>query len=213
MTNNRNAVLLPDWTWEFHGHRCPFMPIGYRMGLAAMRELGVARVKDHGVFALVEIGVGHPQTCMADGVMSATGCTYGKLMMERLGYGKMAMVLHVPGRGTVRVYLRSEFQDELSKQEFFSYRKRGVEPSDIPIEVTNRAVSFVLGATDDQEFAISRLPDFVFSRPRGSFAKVKCSRCGEYVFERYARSAEGKVLCIPCSGYVESRLDPLKGGQ
>ena len=189
------------------------MPIGYRMGLVAMRELGVERVKDHGVFALVEIGVGHPQTCMADGVMSATGCTYGKLMMERLGYGKMATVLYAAGKGAVRVYLRSEFQDELGKQEFFSYRKRGVEPSDIPSEVTQRAVEVVLGATEEQMFKIERLRDFAFGRPRGSFSKVKCTRCGEYVFERYARSVEGKTLCIPCSGYTESRLDPLKGGQ
>ena len=183
------------------------------MGLVAMRELGVERVRDHGVFALVEIGVGHPQTCMADGVMSATGFTYGKLMMERLGYGKMAMILHAPGKGAARVYLRSEFQDELAKQEFFSYRKRGVEPSDIPGEVTARAVAVGLGATDEQLFTESRPPDLAFGRPKGSFAKVKCSRCGEYVFERYARTAEGKSLCIPCSGYAESHLDPLKGGQ
>ena len=189
------------------------MPIGYRMGLVAMRELGVERAKDHGVFALVEIGVGHPQTCMADGVMSATGCTYGKLMMERLGYGKMAVILYALGKGAVRVYLRSEFQDEFGKQEFFSYRKRGVEPSDIPIEVTQQAVEAVLGATEEQMFKVERLADFKFSRPKGSFAKVKCSTCGEYVFERYARSVEGKIHCIPCSGYAESRLDSLKGGQ
>ena len=178
-----------------------------------MRELGVERAKDHGVFALVEIGVGHPQTCMADGVMSSTGCTYGKLMMERLGYGKMAMVLYAPGKGAVRVCLRPEFQDELGKQEFFSHRRRGVEPSDIPIEVTERAVGAVLGATDEQMFKAERLSNFTFSRPKGSFAMVKCSRCGEYVFERYARSVDGKTLCIPCSGYTETRIDPLKGGQ
>lgn len=204
---------LPDWTWEFHGHRCPFMPIGYRMGLAAMKALGVGRTKDHGTFALVEIGVGHPQTCMADGVMSATGCTYGKLMTERLGYGKIAMILHAPGKGAVRVYLRSEFQDELGKQDFFSYRKKGVEPSDIPVEVTQRAVDVVLGASDEQLFTVEHLRDFEFGRPKGSFAKVKCTRCGEYVFERYARFVGGNALCIPCSGYTESRLDTMKGGQ
>ena len=183
------------------------------MGLAAMRELGVERAKDHGVFALVEIGVGHPQTCMADGVMSSTGCTYGKLMMERLGYGKMAMVLHAPGKGAVRVYLRSEFQDGLATQEFFFYRKRGIEPSEIPADVTQKAVEAVLGASDEKLFKAERLPDFKFSRPKGSFAKAKCERCGEYIFERYVRRAEGKTLCIPCSGYVESHLDPLKGAQ
>jgi formylmethanofuran dehydrogenase subunit E len=189
------------------------MPIGYRMGLAAMRELGVERVKDHGVFALVEIGVGHPQTCMADGVMSATGCTYGKLMMERLGYGKMAAILYAPGRGAVRVYLQSDFQDELGKEEFFSYRKRGIEPSDVPEDVTQRAVDLVLSTPEDGMFKVERLPGFTFSRPKGSFSKVKCSRCGEYVFERYIRSVDGKPLCMSCSGYTESRLDTLKGDQ
>ncbi len=178
-----------------------------------MRELGIERVKDHGVFALVEIGVGHPQACMADGVMSATGCTYGKLMMERLGYGKMAAILFAPGKGAVRIYLRSEFQDELGKQEFFAYRKRGVEPSDVPSEVTNRAVDMVLEAPEETMFSIERLPDFRFERPKGSFARARCSRCREYVFERYLRTVDGMPMCIPCSGFTEPRPDMLKGTQ
>ena len=204
---------LPEWTWEFHGHRCPFMPIGYRLGLLARRELGVDRAKDHGMFALVEIGVGHPQTCMADGVMAATGCTYGKSMMERLGCGKVAMIRYAPGNGAVRVSVRPEFQDELGTQEFFSYRKRGIEPSQIPADVTARAVDVVLRAPEERLFKVERLPDFVFGRPRGSFAKVKCSRCQEYVFERYVRTVDGKPLCIPCSGFTEPRPEVLRGTQ
>ncbi len=183
------------------------------MGIEAMRELGIERAKDHGVFALVEIGVGHPQACMADGVMAATGCTYGKLMMERLGYGKVAMVLHAPGRGAVRVYLRSEFQDELATEEFFAYRKRGIEPSGVPADVTQRVVDRVLESPVDRMFKIERVPDFAFARPKSSFAKAKCSRCGEYVFERYLRIVDGRPLCIPCSGFTEARPDVLRGGQ
>ncbi len=178
-----------------------------------MRELGIERVKDHGVFALVEIGVGHPQACMADGVMAATGCTYGKLMMERLGYGKMAMILFAPGKGAVRVYLRSEFQDELGKQEFFAYRKRGIEPSYVPSDVTERAVNAVLAAPEETMFKIEMLRDFRFERPKGSFGKTRCSRCQEYVFERYIRTVDGKPVCIPCSGFTEPRPDVLRGTQ
>lgn len=203
----------PEWAYEFHGHRCPFMPIGFRMGRTAMRALGVERVTDHGVYALVEIGVGHPQTCMADGVMVATGCTYGKLLMERLGHGKMALILYAPGHGAQRVYLRSEFQDELAKQEFFSYRKRGVEPSEIPREVTERAVHVVLRAPEAEIFQVEPLPEFTFSRPTGSFVRVRCSRCREYVFERYVRFVNGQPVCLPCSGFVEPRLDVLRGVQ
>ena len=183
------------------------------MGLLARRELGVDRAKDHGMFALVEIGVGHPQTCMADGGMAAAGCTYGKAMMERLGYGKMAMILYAPGKGAVRVSVRPEFQDELGTQEFFSYRKRGIEPSQIPADVTARAVDVVLRAPEERLFKVERLPDFVFGRPKGSFAKVKCSRCQEYVFERYVRTVDGKPLCIPCSGFTEPRPEVLRGTQ
>jgi len=38
----------PEWAFEFHGHLCPFMPIGYRMGNLAMEYLKVEREKDHG---------------------------------------------------------------------------------------------------------------------------------------------------------------------
>ena len=100
-------------------------------------------IGDHGAFGLSEMGVGHPQTCMIDGFMAVTGCTYGKLMMERLNYGKVACLLVVPGKGAVRVYLKSEFQDELGKQEFFVYRKKGIEPSQIPADVVKKVVDVV----------------------------------------------------------------------
>src|SRR5665648_559899 len=63
----------PEWAFEFHGHRCPFMPIGYRMGRLAMEHLGVEREKDHGFYVVAELGEGHPQTCMMDGIQPATG--------------------------------------------------------------------------------------------------------------------------------------------
>jgi formylmethanofuran dehydrogenase subunit E len=208
-----NAIKIPEWIWEFHGHLCPFMPIGYRMGQIAMRELGVSRIGDHGAFAFSEMGVGHPQTCMMDGFMAVTGCTYGKLMMERLNYGKVACILFVPGKGAVRVYLNSGFQDALGTQEFFAYRKKGVEPSQIPREVTDTVVNVVLSTPETEMFTVSKLPDFTFSRPKGSFAKVKCSKCGEYVFERYVRMVDGKPECIPCSDYTQTWINVLKGMQ
>ncbi len=206
-------IDIPAWVWEFHGHTCPFMPIGYRMGIIAMRELDVGRIGDHGAFGFSEMGVGHPQTCLMDGFMAVTGCTYGKLMMERLNYGKVACILYVPGKGAIRLYLKSDFQDALGKEEFFAYRKRGVEPSKIPPDVVNRVVDVVLTASEDELFTVERLPDFTFSRPKGSFAKMKCSKCGEYVFERYVRMVDGRPECIPCSDYTQTWVNILKGMQ
>ena len=197
------SFQLPEWTWEFHGHRCPFMPIGFRMGNLAMTELGIEKVKDHGVFALSEMGVGHPQTCMMDGIQSATGCTYGKLLIERLNYGKLAMVLFKPSKGAVRVSVRPEFSDELGKQEFFAYRKKGVEPSEIPSDVVERAIGVVRQASDQDMFKVEKLGEFQFERPPARFGKAKCSKCGDYVFERYLCYVDGKPFCIPCSGYKQ----------
>ncbi len=193
---------IPEWVWEFHGHRCPFMPIGYRMGKIAMEKLGVEKVKDHGAFALSEMGVGHPQTCMMDGIQAVTGCTYGKLMMERLNFGKVAMILYGPGKGAVRVSALPEFQDELGKKEFFAYRKKGIEPSQIPPSVVEEAVKVVLETPEEKMFKVETLKDFTFSRPKSSFNKGKCSSCGEYVFERYLRVLDGKQTCIPCAEKV-----------
>ena len=49
---NSKKVEIPQGVWDFHGHICPFMPIGYRMGQIAMRELGVSHIGDHGAFGL-----------------------------------------------------------------------------------------------------------------------------------------------------------------
>jgi formylmethanofuran dehydrogenase subunit E len=193
--------VLPEWTWEFHGHRCPFMPIGYRMGELMLRTLGVAKAHDHEYFIASELGVGHPQTCMMDGLQAATGCTYGKLMMERLNFGKLAATLWTPDNGSVRVAIKPEFSDKLGKYEFFALRKKGVEPSQIPAPVSDKVIDVVIKATDDEMFNVNKLSAFEHEKIKGSFNKAKCEACGEYVFERYVRIKDGKQVCIPCSGY------------
>jgi len=54
---------------------------------------------------------------------------------------------------------------------------------------------------DEQIFKMERLPDFTYKPATFSFNKVRCSVCGEYVFERYVRLKDGKPVCIPDSGY------------
>jgi formylmethanofuran dehydrogenase subunit E len=192
----------PEWAFTFHGHRCPFMPIGYRMGMLAMERLGAAREADHGFFVFPELGEGHPQTCMMDGIQVATGATYGKVMMAKTFYGKLAAMFYHPQHGAVRLALRPEFIDAMGKFEFFAYRKRGVEPSQIPAPVTDEVITWMEEQPDEVMFKIESKPDFRYAPVKGSFNKTKCSGCGEYVFDRYVRMKDGQSVCIPCSGYV-----------
>jgi len=193
---------IPDWAYEFHGHQCPFMPIGYRMGTLALQKLGVERCKDHEMRVFSEMGVGHPQGCMQDGIMSATGATFGKGMIDKLHYGKIAATFWYPGiKGAIRFSLRNEFQDKLAPHEFFKYRKQGIEPSGIPADVCQDIINIVLNATDNELFTVTMLPDFTYKPVKGSFNKAACEVCGEYVFERYLRVKDGKRVCIPCAGH------------
>jgi len=177
------------------------MPLGYRMGLLAMEKLGVKRSRNHELFVFSEMGVGHPQGCLQDGIMAATSATFGKGQLHKLYYGKVAATFYQPGKGAIRIALRSEFADKLAPHEFFKYRKQGMEPTDIPSEVAEDIIMIVRTAADEEIFSVEMKPDFQFTPVKGSFNKAKCEECGEYVFERYLRRKNGKLVCIPCSTY------------
>jgi len=167
-----------------------------------MEYLKVEREKDHGFFVFPEIGEGHPQTCMVDGMQVATGATYGKVLVEKTFYGKLAATFFHPKKGAMRYSLKPEFVDAMAKFEFFTYRKNGVEPSQIPRKVCEEVTNWTYEQLDDFMFKIESKPDFKFTPPKGSFNRTRCGMCGEYVFERYLRMKDGKLVCIPCSGYT-----------
>ncbi len=194
---------VPGWLFEFHGHKCPYSVMGYRMGVVAMRELGREKCYDHDMFVFSEMGVGHPQGCMQDGIQASTSATFGKGQMHKLYFGKVAATFYDPAKGAVRILFRNEFMDKLGTHEFFKFRKQGVEPSKVPVSVAQGVVDMVLDATEEDLFKIERLPDFKFKPVPGSFNKAKCSACGDYVFERYLRVKDGKLVCLKCSGHTE----------
>ncbi len=193
--------IPPGWAFEFHGHQCPFMPIGYRMGRLAREKLGVEREKDHGFFVIAELGEGHPQTCMMDGIQAATGATFGKLLISKTFYGKLAATFYHPQKGAVRFSLKPDAVDAMGKFEFIAVRKKGIEPSQIPAPVSQEIIRWAYEQTDDALFSVESKPDFQYKPIKGSFNKTKCGSCGEYVFDRYLRMKDGKPVCIPCSGY------------
>lgn len=41
---------------KFHGHKCPAMPLGLRVGAAALNKLGVERARDGQIIAIVDLG-------------------------------------------------------------------------------------------------------------------------------------------------------------
>ena len=125
---------------RFHGHKCPAMPMGLRTGLAAMNALGVEHAADGQLVALVEIDEDHCATCFADGVQVATGCTFGKGNIRRLGYGKFGLTLvDKRTQRAVRVVPKGGVMMKNRESEFMKLRSSGTPASQIPVRARRPA--------------------------------------------------------------------------
>jgi formylmethanofuran dehydrogenase subunit E len=194
-----------DTAMKFHGHKCPAMPMGLRAGLAAMKALGVERSKDKELFVEAETGKGHAAGCFLDGIMTATGCTYGKANIQKLYYSKMAFTLIEAKTGkAIRVSLKPEFLEKSLNSSFVQERKKGVPPQDIPASITDPLVDRILGLPEADFLNISDVFQKGRKKGKANFEVKRCVQCEEAVFTDRVRIApDGRMLCIPCSGYGE----------
>jgi len=184
---------------KFHGHKCPAMPMGLRAGLAAMTALGVKRAQDKELRVLSETGEGHAAGCFLDGIMTATGCTYGKSNIKKLYYNKMAFTLVDAKTGrAVRVSLKPDFFGKALNSPFVRQRKSGVPPQDIPAEIADPLVNKVLDMPEEAFLDIS--PIWKVEAPRGKavFDARPCVRCGELTFVDKLQDSPAGPVCIPC---------------
>jgi len=189
---------------EFHGHKCPAMPMGLRTALAAMKALGVEHAPDGQLMALVEIDEDHCATCWADGVQVATGCTLGKGNIKKLGYGKWGLTLIEKKTGrAVRVVPKAAAMQKSKESRFMEMRKSGIPASDVPAEVADPLVEMVVNAPDDQLLDIGPVFQYEWKDGPHTFETRVCSSCGEMVVERNMRVKDGQAVCLPCSGYAK----------
>jgi formylmethanofuran dehydrogenase subunit E len=90
---------------EFHGHLGPFAVIGYLAGMRALRQLRAR--KYFGIRARVQCQPKPPQSCLADGVQFAAGCTLGKRSISLEAADDIALHFENTDTGeTLRLTLR-----------------------------------------------------------------------------------------------------------
>ena len=190
----RAALLL-------HGHTCPAMPMGLRAGLAALDALGVERAADGQLAALVETDEDHCATCYADGIQMATGCTFGKGNIHKLGYGKFAVtVIDRPSGRSVRVVTRPETMQKSKESAFIAHRKKGTPASHIDPAVAKPLVDEMLRAPTEELFSIGEVYSVTLPPMRAhDFNTITCTDCGEVTVERYVRVRDGRLVCITCA--------------
>jgi len=86
--------------YDRHGHRCPMSTLGGRLGLAALKELGLQPAEK------LEARYAH-DTCAVDGIEVTTGCRRDNGRLKVLPLGKHALSLYAGAAG-VTVTLREE---------------------------------------------------------------------------------------------------------
>lgn len=188
-----------DAAMAFHGHKCPAMPLGYRAGQAAMKALGVERAKDKELYVISETGKGHAAGCFLDGIMSATGCTYGKSNIEKRYYNKMAFTLiDVQGKRSVRVRLKDEFFGNMLNSPFVAQRKLGVAPQDVPAAIADPLVEKVMAMPEAMFLEVGPTVAYELPTGKGCFDTDLCAKCCERVFVDKLSESEAGRLCVPC---------------
>ncbi len=187
-----------------HGHLCGAMPLGFRAGRLALKALDADREPNMAKIALVETGEAHAAGCFADGVQLATGCTYGKNLIQKLDYGKWAVTIAIKKDGrAVRVRVKNEAVETMFAGTFMDYRRRGVPPGDVPKEYSLEGFKKTITRPDEEFLEVSDIFTYTFPpAPKPSFNIAKCEICGEMVAENKLRVKDGKMVCLPCSGYM-----------
>ena len=186
---------------KFHGHKCPAMPNGLRVGAAALNKLGVERTGDSNIHVILELGDNHCATCFADGVQVITGCTLGKGNIEKSHKGKWGLTLIDKATNrAVRVTPRAEAMMANKKSEFFTkYRMVGVAPTKVPDEVVQPLVDMVMAAPEEKMMIVSEIFTYEWPKETHSFDGFVCEECGEMVVEQYGRVKGNKKVCIDCA--------------
>ncbi len=193
---------------EVHGHVCPFLVVGLRVGEVALSKLGVGRPGfteslREDIIAIVEVN-----NCMSDGIQIATGCTFGNNSLIYLDTGKNAVtILRRGSRRGVRIYVDSEKIGEkhFPREAVELFRKVRVRGEGSEEDVRRlrelwEEIALRLADIPEEEFTIQEveLTDDLERAP--IFESVRCAECGELVMAPKAVYIDGKPYCATCAG-------------
>jgi formylmethanofuran dehydrogenase subunit E len=208
--SDREGILLE--AGQIHGHFCPYLALGVMAGVHAQQELGVAGEGMEDVVAVVETN-----SCFADGVQVATGCTFGNNALVYRDYGKTAVTLvdrEDPENG-VRIHVKErENLIESEYPEASDLFDRVVADRDATAEERERfgeawaEVAFdligrpIFDLCDVETGVTVDLPAYA-----PIFEDARCAECGEQVMAPKVVERDGETLCRVCADAPYYQLD------
>jgi len=182
---------------RFHGHACPGLATGYRVAVAAMQALCVARPYDEELVAIAET-----DACGVDAIQMVTGCTAGKGNLIIRDYGKHAFTFISREQGkAVRVLVAHEDMPEREEMGLL----RGKVFSDTATDAERERFYALMKAATDRilmmpadEVVTVRSVSIEPPAKARIFTSVPCALCGEPVADAKTRTLDGERVCIPC---------------
>jgi formylmethanofuran dehydrogenase subunit E len=195
---------LLEKTGELHGHFCSYSALGVKAAYLAMREFGIVNTGMEEVVAIVETN-----NCFSDGIQMVTGCSFGNNSLIYQDYGKTAVTVAKRDGTAIRIALNPTFEESRAERypeanalfEKLVVRREEPTPGESArLMQLSCEIAVELLDTDDSELFIIERKTIALPKYAPIFASVRCSICGENVMEPRARVADGKPICIPCSG-------------
>lgn len=187
-----------DEVIKFHGHSCPGLALGYRVALAAVKELNMQNIsEDEEVVAIVE-----NDSCAVDAIQVLTGCTFGKGNLIFKDYGKQVYTfIKRPSGDAVRIAIDFTPPKETEEEkEMWKRYSEGDRSEDVLKAVHNRKAKKIKAILDAPDSELLKIKRMVLQLPSEAkiYPSIRCEMCGEKVAEPKARVKDGKLVCIPC---------------
>lgn len=183
---------------KFHGHSCPGLAFGYRVAVAAVKELNMENIsEDEEVVAIVE-----NDSCAVDAIQVLTGCTFGKGNLIFRDYGKQVYTfMKRPSGDAVRISIDFTLPEETEEEkEMWKRYSEGDRSEDVLKAVHNRKAKKMKAILDASDSELLKITRFRISLPPEAriYPSIRCEMCGEKMAEPKARVKNGRIVCIPC---------------
>jgi formylmethanofuran dehydrogenase subunit E len=183
---------------KFHGHSCPGLVLGYRVAIAAIKELAIGDIsEDEEIVAIVE-----NDSCAVDAIQVLTGCTFGKGNLIFKDYGKQVYTfIKRPSGDAVRISIDIKFPEETEyEKQMWKRYSEGDRSEEVLKVVHNRKAKKIKAILEANDSDILQIKRFKTTPPSEAkiYPSIRCEVCGEKMAEPKARIKNGKIVCIPC---------------
>ena len=176
--------------FEFHGHICPGLTIGYRAAKGGLEWLKENRAVDEEIVAVTET-----DACCVDAIQVLTGCTMGKGNLIYRDYGKMVFTFFSRKTGDgVRLSLKADVMEEIheDEREDFTLQNEKKFPEFRPAKT-----KAILEKPLEELFTLKSVNVGMPSKAKIEFSNL-CEECKEPVMSSKLKEVDGKKLCGDC---------------